>query len=94
MVRFTSPVPAPLVRLTVRQQGRRILRQDANALARQTERVRELGGEHYASTELDLLGTAIWRLLRRAEQAEQDNQSAGLEPTQAPIRERTVVFDA
>ena len=71
VVRFSSPLPAPLVRTVVHQQGRRILRQDADALARQTGRARDFGGERYASTQLDLLGTSIWRLLRQAERAEQ-----------------------
>lgn len=91
VVRFSSPVPAPMVGWTVRRQGRRILRQDADALARQTERVRSFGGERYASTELDLLGTTIWRLLRQAERAEQPGGE--LLPI-APVGERSVVFDA
>lgn len=90
VVRFSSPLPAPLVRAVVHSQGRQILRQDADALARQTERTRSLGGERYASTELDLLGTAIWRLLHQAERAEQ----AGGDLPLTTISERTVVFDA
>ncbi|WP_375424369.1 Rieske 2Fe-2S domain-containing protein [uncultured Friedmanniella sp.] len=91
VVRFSSPLPAPVVQTVVQLQGRRILRQDANALARQTERTRSLGGERYASTELDLLGTAIWRLLNHAERAERTNGS-DLPP--ASVSERRVVFEA
>ena len=91
MVRFSSRLPAPLVRAAVRQQGRRILRQDADALARQTERIRSFDGERYASTELDLLGTAIWRLLRQAERAEQPD---GEDLPLATVSEREVVFEA
>ncbi len=91
VVRFSSPLPAPLVHTVVRQQGRRILGQDAEALARQTGRTRELGGERYASTELDLLGTAIWRLLHHAERAEQPGFE-DLPP--AAVSERQVVFEA
>ncbi|HEU5484043.1 MAG TPA: aromatic ring-hydroxylating dioxygenase subunit alpha [Microlunatus sp.] len=91
VVRFASRLPAPLVAVAVRRQGRRILRQDADALARQTERTRTFGGERYASTELDLLGTAIWRLLRHAERAEQPD-GADLPP--AIVSEREVVFEA
>jgi phenylpropionate dioxygenase-like ring-hydroxylating dioxygenase large terminal subunit len=91
VVRFASRLPAPLVRTVVRQQGKHILRQDAEGLARQTEQTRRFGGERYASTEIDLLGTAIWRLLRQAERAEQpDGTSLPL----TTISERTVVFDA
>lgn len=91
VVRFSSRLPAPLVRVAVRQQGRRILRQDADALARQTERARQFGGERYASTELDMLGTAIWRLLRHAELVE---QSSGADLPPVTISEREVVFEA
>jgi len=91
VVRFESRLPAPLVRAAVRLQGKRILRQDADALARQTERTRSLGGERYASTELDLLGTAIWRLLHHAERAEQPDYGDASPPT---VTERTVVFEA
>jgi hypothetical protein len=75
----------------VLQRGKQILRQDARALARQTERIRSLGGERYTSTELDLFGNAIWHLLRHAERAElpdSGNESA------ATVSERTVVFEA
>jgi nitrite reductase/ring-hydroxylating ferredoxin subunit len=91
IVRFGSRLPAPVVRAVVRQHGLRILRQDADALARQTERTRGLGGERYSSTELDLLGPSIWHLLRHAERAEQPD---GGDAPSAAVRERTVVFDA
>jgi phenylpropionate dioxygenase-like ring-hydroxylating dioxygenase large terminal subunit len=107
VVRFQSRLPAAVVRAAVAQRGRQILRQDARALARQTERVRSLGGEHYASTELDLIGNAIWHLLRHAERAEQPDSarasgdpsgdSTGDEsghPSAAVVSERTVVFEA
>lgn len=91
VVRFESRLPGPLVRTAVRLQGKRILRQDAAALARQTERTRSLGGERYTSTELDLLGTAIWRLLRHAERAEQPDSG---DASPVTVSERTVVFEA
>ena len=76
-----GPLPEPpagaVVRPVVRQQGKQILRQDAEALARQTERTRSFGGERYASTEIDLLGNAIWHLLRHAERAEQPDGGDG-----------------
>ena len=91
VVRFASPLPAPLVRTVVRQQGKHILRQDAEGLAHQTEQTQRFGGERYASTEIDLLGTAIWRLLRQAEIAEQFD---GTNLAMTTVSERTVVFDA
>ncbi len=93
VVRFQSRLPAAIVRPAVVQQGRHILRQDARALARQTERIRGLGGERYASTELDLLGNAIWHLLRHAERAERPDGGDRRCPS-ASVSERTVVFEA
>ncbi len=46
-------------------------------LAAQTETIRRFGGERYTSTELDLLGRGIWRLLRQAERAETTFGSGG-----------------
>ena len=45
-------------------------------LAEQTASVRRFGSERYTSTELDLLGNGIWRLLRRAERAEAEPSDA------------------
>lgn len=65
-----TPVPAWLASPIIRWRGQAILRQDIDMLAAQTERTQRFGGERYTSTELDLLGNGIWRLLRRAERAE------------------------
>jgi phenylpropionate dioxygenase-like ring-hydroxylating dioxygenase large terminal subunit len=67
VVRWTSPLPAAVAKPIVLARGRQILRQDAKVLARQTAHVQRMGGERYSSTDLDLVGTAIWRLLRAAE---------------------------
>ncbi len=45
----------------------RILAQDVEILAAQTETIAHFGGEQYASTPLDVLGPHILRLLRQAE---------------------------
>ena len=101
VVRFQSRLPAPAVRPVVLQRGKQILRQDARALAAQTERIRSLGGERYTSTELDLLGNAIWHLLRHAERAERgergepgERADSGDATSEATVSERTVVFEA
>ena len=47
-----------------------ILGQDVEILRQQTRRIRELGGESYRSTPLDLMGPEILRMLRCAEQGE------------------------
>ena len=67
---FSSPLPAGAAAAVIKARGRAVLRQDADMLAAQTERIRRFGGERYSSTDLDLLGRGIWRLLRQAERAE------------------------
>lgn len=102
VVRFWSRLPAAVVRPVVAVRGRRILLQDAEVLAAQSERIRGLGGERFTSTELDLVGNAVWHLLRRAERAEQAEQAEQADgddiagdggPDAEPV-ERTVTFEA
>jgi hypothetical protein len=72
-------------------RGRQILKQDEVALARQTEQIQSFGGERYTSTQLDVLGNAIWHLMRRAERAESgDTAGAG---DDEPVPDTTVAFD-
>ena len=70
VVRFASPLPARVAAPIVLARGRGILKQDADFLALQTANIRRFGGERYTSTELDLIGNGIWRLLRQAERDE------------------------
>jgi phenylpropionate dioxygenase-like ring-hydroxylating dioxygenase large terminal subunit len=67
---FRTRFPGWLVRLMIEPIARRIFNQDAAMLARQTASARRFGGEHYTSTEVDVLGLQIWQLLKRAEQGE------------------------
>jgi len=67
VVSFKLRLPAALVRPIVTPVVMRVLRQDAAVLRKQTETVRRFGGEQFVSTEIDLLGPHIWRLLREAE---------------------------
>ncbi len=48
----------------------RVFKQDAFILAKQTETIRRFGGEQFASTEIDVLGRHIWRLLKAAERGD------------------------
>jgi len=68
VVSFRLRVPAALVRWLLAPLAMRILKQDAAVLRRQTENIRRFGGEQCESTELDLLGPHVWRLLREAEE--------------------------
>ena len=61
-------LPRRLVELAIRVQGPTVARQDVRVLERQTANIRRFGGERYSSTELDLFGSAVWRLLRAAEE--------------------------
>jgi hypothetical protein len=56
--RLVVPLVAPL--------ATGIFRQDMAILARQTATIRRFGGERLASTEIDVLGPQIWRLLQDA----------------------------
>jgi phenylpropionate dioxygenase-like ring-hydroxylating dioxygenase large terminal subunit len=67
VVRYWTRFPARVVQPIVALRGRQILRQDAKVLAAQTTTIGRFGGERYSSTDLDLLGPAIWRMLRQAE---------------------------
>jgi phenylpropionate dioxygenase-like ring-hydroxylating dioxygenase large terminal subunit len=63
----------------------RIFRQDARILAAQTDVIRRFGGEQYMSTELDMVGPQVWRLLKHAEAGTLGEVEAG---------ERRVRFEA
>jgi phenylpropionate dioxygenase-like ring-hydroxylating dioxygenase large terminal subunit len=77
VLRFRSPLPASVVGPVVRARGRKILQQDVDMLEHQTRNIRRFGGERYTSTDLDLLGNAIWRLMRQAEKQEGKHQEHG-----------------
>ena len=61
------PLPKWLYGRYVAGKVDQVLRQDRDALRAQTEAIRRFGGERYASTELDLMGPEILRMLRQAE---------------------------
>ena len=71
-VTFRLPLPVAVVRRVLTPVATRIFAQDARILALQAENVRRFGGERFASTELDVLGPQIWKLLRQAERAADD----------------------
>ncbi|HEX2042198.1 MAG TPA: aromatic ring-hydroxylating dioxygenase subunit alpha [Acidimicrobiales bacterium] len=69
-VTFRLGVPAAVAQVVVTPIANRIFAQDAMILRRQAENIRRFGGEQFVSTDLDVLGTRIWRMLRRAERGE------------------------
>ena len=64
------PVASGLVSRVVGPVARFIATQDASMLRLQSERVQRFGGEQFVSTEIDVLGAHIVRLLRAAERGE------------------------
>ena len=65
-VAVKAPIPNAILRTVFRPVAMRILRQDMEILRRQTEQVSRFGGEEFASTEIDVLGLRIKKLLREA----------------------------
>jgi phenylpropionate dioxygenase-like ring-hydroxylating dioxygenase large terminal subunit len=70
VVSFRSRLPHFLIRPFIKPLALRVFRQDAFILKQQTETIRRFGGEQFASTEIDVLGRHIWRLLKSAERGE------------------------
>ena len=67
---FRTVLPDRLMKPILTPLGLAILEQDRRMLRRQTESVQRFGGEQYVSTDVDLLGPHIWRLLRQAERGD------------------------
>ena len=69
-VTFSLRVPHALIKALLPPLAGLIFAQDARILRRQAETIERFGGEQFASTEIDVLGQGILRLLRRAERSE------------------------
>ncbi len=70
VISFQMRLPGWLIKSILYPIGMSIFKQDARILSRQTEALQRFGGENFNSTEIDVLGLQIWRLLRRAERGE------------------------
>ncbi|MDQ3978922.1 MAG: aromatic ring-hydroxylating dioxygenase subunit alpha [Actinomycetota bacterium] len=75
-VTFRLRLPHAAVRAAVTPIVGRILSQDAAILRRQSETIRRFGGEQFSSTDLDVLGQHIWKLLRQAERGQRPGATA------------------
>jgi phenylpropionate dioxygenase-like ring-hydroxylating dioxygenase large terminal subunit len=64
MFTFRLPVPGALVKPFLRPFAMRVFKQDAAMLERQTETIERFGEERYKFTEIDILGTEIFDLMR------------------------------
>src|SRR5918996_4997050 len=76
VVTFRLPLPHWLVRPFLTPVGTHIFQQDARILRLQAETVRRFGGEQFASTEIDVLGQSILRLLLQAQRGERPTRDA------------------
>lgn len=70
VVSFRSRIPGAVLAPIVKPLALRVFQQDAAILKAQTERIQQFGGEQFASTEIDVLGRHIWRLLKSAERGD------------------------
>ncbi|MGH7894435.1 MAG: Rieske 2Fe-2S domain-containing protein [Candidatus Binatia bacterium] len=66
VIQLRLRVPSRLVAPFVTPLAMRILRQDAAILALQSATLRRFGGEQLTSTEVDVLGPHVWKLLASA----------------------------
>lgn len=81
VVSFRARLPHFIVKPFVKPLALRVFQQDAVILKSQTDTIRAFGGEQFASTEIDVLGKHIWRLLRAAERG----GKAGEEHASVPL---------
>ena len=70
VVSVRLPAAVSLLKPLLMPFALRVVKQDAEILAKQTQSVRRFGSEQYVSTSVDLLGPHILRLLRQAERGD------------------------
>jgi phenylpropionate dioxygenase-like ring-hydroxylating dioxygenase large terminal subunit len=70
VVTFKVALPRLILRALLTPIGKRVAKQDAEMLRRQTEAVQRFGGEQFVSTDVDILGPHVLRMLRQAERGE------------------------
>ncbi|MEW6474090.1 MAG: aromatic ring-hydroxylating dioxygenase subunit alpha [Actinomycetota bacterium] len=87
-VTFSLRVPHALIRTVIPPVAGLIFAQDARILRRQAETIERFGGEQFSSTEIDVLGQGILRLLRRAERGESGTDPSEDGPAERRLRMR------
>lgn len=70
VVQFKTLIPGKILRPLLEPVALAIFGQDKRMLEHQRENIELFGGEQFMSTELDLMGPAMWRLLKQAESGE------------------------
>lgn len=79
VVSFRLRIPHWLIKPILLPIALKIFNQDRKVLKRQTDLINEFGGEQYVSTDIDVLGLHIWRLLRQSERREAVDESELIE---------------
>lgn len=87
VISFRLPIPHWLVRPLLVPVGEHIFKQDAEILKMQTDAVQRFGGEQFASTEIDVLGAQVLRLLLQAQRG--DRPPLDAPPDEVRVRMRT-----
>jgi phenylpropionate dioxygenase-like ring-hydroxylating dioxygenase large terminal subunit len=87
-VTFSLRVPHAVIKALLPPLAGLIFAQDARILRRQAETIERFGGEQFASTEIDVLGQGILRLLRRAERGEPGTDPSDDQPAERRLRMR------
>ena len=80
VITFRLRLPGWLVRPALTPVAMRIFRQDAEILRQQTSNIERFGGEQFASTEVDVLGPRILRLLKAAERGDPESAASADAP--------------
>ena len=70
VVSIRTRIPVRGIKPIVTALATRVLKQDSYILEKQTKTIHAFGGEGFVSTEIDVLGKHIWRLLRAAERGD------------------------
>ena len=70
VIQLRLPIPSRVIAPVITPIAMRILRQDASILRLQAKAIQRFGGEDFTSTEIDVLGPHIWKLLAAASHGE------------------------
>ncbi len=84
VVSFKMRIPGWILKPLIEPFAMRIFKQDQVILKHQTDAVHRFGGEQFVSTDIDILGPHIWRLLKAAERGD-------LEPVDEPTERRLTI---
>lgn len=85
LVAYKLRIPGALIKPIIKPLALRIFNQDSAILGKQSETIKRFGGEQFASTEIDILGRHIWRLMKNAERGDLGGDEAHEERVQLVV---------